>query len=225
MSDLTLIIGTKTYSSWSLRGWLALHHTGLPFKEVKLHLDTPGFYTEVRKYTPVAKVPTLIHGKEAIWDSAAIIDYCARLAPEKFWWPEDLAAYGHARAIFNEMHSGFTAVRSHMPMNMRGLWQDMTMSEAVRKEVARLDALFTECRERFGKGGDFLFGKFSAADIMYAPVCSRLRTYSIDLGPVADRYLESVMKSEGVQLWLADALTETESVPIDEIPLNATHLG
>ena len=225
MADLTLIIGNKTYSSWSLRGWLAVDHTGLPYKEVKLRLDTPDFYQEIKKYTPVSKVPTLMHGDTPIWDSAAIIDYCARLAPEKYWWPENQTAYGHARAVFNEMHSGFIAMRTHMPMNMRGNWQNMTQSDDVAKDVARVDDLFSDCRERFGADGDFLFGQFGAADMMFAPVCSRLRTYGIKLSETATAYVDAVLNYKSVKKWSEDAATETDIVAIDEIPEEATHLG
>lgn len=225
MANMTIIIGNKTYSSWSLRGWLAAEHTGLPYREVKLRLDTPDFYNEIKKYTPVSKVPTLMHGETPIWDSAAIIDYCARLAPEKFWWPEDLSAYGHARAVFNEMHSGFIAMRSHMPMNMRGSWQNMTMSDEVAKDVARADELFSDCRSKYGAEGDFLFGHFGAADMMFAPVCSRLKTYGIKLSDKAGAYVEAVLGYESVKKWIDGAMTETDVVAVDELPADATHLG
>jgi glutathione S-transferase len=225
MADLRIIIGNKTYSSWSLRGWLAVHHTGLDYDEIKLQLDTPDFYSEIKKYTPVSKVPTLMHGDTPVWDSAAIIDYCARLAPEKNWWPSDNAAYAHARSIFNEMHSGFIAMRSHMPMNMRGSWSNMTVSDDVAKDIARADELFSDCRERFGANGDFLFGDFGAVDMMFAPICSRLTSYGVKLSDKAQAYVDAVLSYEAVKLWKADADLETDIVPIDEIPADATHLG
>ncbi len=225
MSELKIIIGNKRYSSWSLRGWLAAEHTGLPYKEILLQLDTPRFYEEIVKYSPAKRVPTLLDGEIAVWDSAAIIDYCAKLAPEKFWWPEDKAAYAHARSIFNEMHSGFTEIRSHMPMNLQGQWQDLALSDALQKDISRVEALWTECRRNYGAGGDYLFGEFSAADMMFAPVTTRLATYGIKVNETAAQYIESVRNQPSVKAWFTDAQKETEIVDVDQLDINITRLG
>jgi len=225
MSQLKIIIGNKTYSSWSLRGWLAVMHTGLPFEEVLLQLDTPNFYTEIDKYSPARRVPTLLDGDIAVWDSAAIIDYCARIAPEKYWWPEDKAAYGHARSIFNEMHSGFTEIRTHMPMNLRDKWGGLSFSDALQKDIDRIEALFTECLQKYGKGGSFLFGDFSAADMMYTPVVTRLDTYGVPLGPIAQNYVNAVLDYVPFKRWKDAAMLETEIVEIDQLAHNISELG
>jgi len=225
MSQLKIVIGNKTYSSWSLRGWLAVNHTGRAFEEVLLQLDTPSFYEEIERHSPACKVPTLLDGDAAIWDSAAIIDYCARLAPEKLWWPEDLAAYGHARSIFNEMHSGFAEVRTHMPMNLRDHWQGLGFSDALQKELNRLESLFTECRETYGQNGEFLFGGFSATDMMFAPVVTRLDTYGVPLGTVARTYVDAALNYAPFQAWKAAASLETEVIELDQVAASATHLG
>lgn len=225
MSDLKIIIANKTYSSWSLRGWLAVEHTGLPFEEIILELDTPSFYEEIVKYSPAKRVPTLLDGDAAVWDSAAIIDYCARISPEKFWWPADRNAYAHARSIFNEMHAGFTDLRSHMPMNLAGKWSGLTTSEGVEKDIRRVEHIFKDCRARFGAGGDFLFGNFSATDMMYTPVASRLVTYGIALDPAVQAYVDAIHAYPAFKRWKAEATTENSVVAIDDLAADITHLG
>jgi len=225
MSDLKIIIGTKTYSSWSLRGWLAVRHTGLAFEEIKLPLDTPEFYQRIKAYSPTSCVPALCDGDVRVWDSLAIIDYCARIAPEKFWWPEDKAAYANARSVAAEMHSGFMALRGAAPMNMRDRRTGLTLSDAVQKNVDRIDTLWTEARTRFGAGGDFLYGEFGAADMMYAPVVSRFESYGIQLGETSRAYMQAVLEHPYIKEWKADASTETQVVAQDEIPADATCLG
>lgn len=225
MSDLKIIIGTKTYSSWSLRGWLAVRHTDLAFEEIKLPLDTPEFHDRIGEYSPTRCVPALHDGEARVWDSLAIIDYCARLAPQKFWWPEDRTAYANARSITAEMHSGFMALRSHAPMNMRGNWSGLELSDSVQKNVDRVEAIWTDTRQRFGTDGDFLFGEFGSADMMYAPVVSRFNTYGIKVGHVAQVYMDAVLNHAYMQEWIRDAQTESDSVPIDELAADITRLG
>jgi len=225
MSELKIIIANKRYSSWSLRGWLAVRHTDLPFEEIMLRLDTPAFYQEIVKYNPAKKVPTLLHANIAVWDSAAIIDYCSRIAPGKHWWPEENAAYAVARSICAEMHSGFTHLRTHMPMNMQGRWRGLSLSSDVENDVRRVEQIWTQCRETLGTNGDFLFGDFSAADMMYAPVVSRFETYDIQLNPVASAYRDAVLAHSDFVEWLSAAEKENEIVTADQIPASATHLG
>ncbi len=223
--SLHIVIGTKTYSSWSLRGWLAVAHTGLPFRETKLALDTEEFYREIEAFSPTKCVPALQDGDIQVWDSLAIIDYCAHLAPEKNWWPTGKAAYARARSICAEMHSGFMALRGAAPMNFRGSWKDLTLSEAVQRDVNRIDQIWQECREGFGQAGAFLFGEFGAADMMYAPVASRFRTYGIQLSPISQAYVDSILNHPLVLQWQEDEGTETQVVAQDEISANATQLG
>jgi len=225
MSRLKIVIGNKKYSSWSLRGWLAVRHTELPYEEIQLNLDTPDFYEKITRYSPARQVPTLIDDDTVVWDSAAIIDYCARLMPDKYWWPEDNKAYAMARSIFCEMHSGFAALRNHMPMNMQGRWTGLSLSEQVNKDVRRIEKIWTQCREQHGEGGDFLFGGFSAADMMFAPVVSRFITYDIPLNSVAGAYRDAVSAYSSFTEWHADASHETAIVAIDQLPNTITRLG
>ncbi len=225
MSDLKIIIGNKNYSSWSLRGWLAVRHTGLAFEEVKLPLDTPEFYERIKEFSPTSCVPALCDGEVRVWDSLAIIDYCARIAPDQFWWPEDRAAYANARSVAAEMHSGFMALRGNAPMNMRDRRTGLTLSDAVQKNVDRIDALWTEARTRFGAGGDFLYGNFGGADMMYAPVVSRFESYGIKVSDTSRTYMDAVLNHPYVKEWAAEALTETQIVEQDEVPADATSLG
>lgn len=225
MPALKIIIGTKTYSSWSLRGWLAVAHSGLVFEEVLLPLDTPEFRERIPALSPSRTVPALHHGDTVVWDSLAIIDYCARLAPEKFWWPQELQAYGFARSIAAEMHSSYMGLRSHAPMNLRGNWSGLELSDAVRRDVEKVDARWTEARTRFGADGEFLFGDFGAADMMFAPVVSRLLTYDIEVSETAKHYMEAVRQHPLVDAWYKDAAGETQVVEVDELPAGITRLG
>ena len=225
MSALTIIIGNKNYSSWSLRGWLAARHTGLEFDEVKIDLYTPGSKAELLKHSPTGLVPALKDGDTFVWDSYAIIDYCARLTPEKFWWPTDSAAYAFARSISAEMHSGFFALRNHAPMNLRASFNGLALSDAVEADVRRIEALWTEGRDRFGADGDFLFGEFSAADMMYAPVVHRFNSYGISVNETCRTYIQAVLNHPLMQEWAEGAAAETAVIVEGEIPKDATRLG
>lgn len=225
MSDLKIIIGEKNYSSWSLRGWLAIHHTGLQFEEVQLPLDTPEFYEKIKTLNPSGRVPALYDGDILVWDSAAIIDYCAALAPKKYWWPSDKSALAFARSIFAEMHSGFEQLRTHAPMNMRGRWSGLCVASGVQADIKRIDTLWTEARTRFGDTGPFLFGEFSAADMMYAPVASRFATYGVELSSVSAAYVEALFNYPAFKEWYDAALKEETIVRADELAPSATCLG
>lgn len=225
MTDLTIIIGNKKYSSWSLRGWLAVKLSGLAFDEIKLPLDTPEYYSEIKKYSPIHSVPVLKHGDITVWDSMAIIDYIDRICPGANLWPKDDAAFAHAKAISAEMHSGFTGIRRYCPMNMGKVFSGLAMGERVAKDVARIDALWAECRANYGASGDFLFGDFSAADIIYAPVASRFETYELPRSQVSDAYIKAVLDHPAMQVWAADAMSETLVISADEIDPDAKVLG
>jgi glutathione S-transferase len=206
---LTLVIGNKNYSSWSFRPWIALRMAGIPFEEVVIPLYEPGSKERILSFSPAGKVPVLIDGEMRVWESLAIIDELAERFPQAQLWPKDPAARAHARAIAAEMHAGFAPLRRHCPMNM---WRPVKARELppdVAADVKRIEAIFTECRERFGRGGAFLFGAFGAADAMYAPVVSRLHTYDIAVGPVVKAYKQAVMALPAWTEWRASARQET----------------
>ncbi|GHF11672.1 glutathione S-transferase [Kordiimonas sediminis] len=223
--SLKIYLGSKAYSSWSLRGWLALKHSGLPFEETVLRLDTPEFYQGLEGISPTKCVPALVHDTVTVWDSLAIIDYMARIAPEKYWWPEDDAAYGHARSITAEMHSGFMGLRSHAHMNMNRRFSGLELGPSVQKDVDRVVALWTDTRERFGQNGDFLFGEFSAADMMYAPVASRFKTYGLPIDGIAAAYAEALYSHPFITEWYNDAIADPFVVEKDEVGPGLTKLG
>lgn len=201
MSDLTLILGNKAYSSWSLRPWLALKHTGRPFAEVVIPLRRPDTKARILEHSPAGKVPVLKHGDLAVWDSLAICEYLADLFPDSALWPQNPAARAVARAVSAEMHSGFQALRSSMPMDLKRKAPGEGMTEATVADIARVSALWADCRARFGDGGPFLFGRFSIADAMYAPVVTRFDTYGVALGDTARAYADAVLAMPAMRDW------------------------
>lgn len=211
MSKLTLVIGNKNYSSWSLRAWLAMKQAGIEFAEVKIPLDTPSTHQEIRKYSPTGLVPLLLDGHIKVWESLAICEYVAEKFAT-FLWPEDEGARAVARSISAEMHAGFPNVRKYMPMDCRSSYSESGITPEVKPEIERISNMWRECREKFGAEGDMLFGRFTIADAMYAPVVSRFATYKIKLDPVAQAYAEAVMALPDMQEWLAAAAVEPESI-------------
>jgi glutathione S-transferase len=214
---LTLVFGNKNYSSWSFRPWIALRVAGIPFEEVVIPLYEPGSKEQILKYSPAGKVPVLIDGDIRVWESLAILDYLAERFPQARLWPTDAAARAQARAIAAEMHAGFAPLRRHCPMNMWRPVRTRELPPEVAADVRRIDAIFTECRERFGQGGAFLFGGFGAADAMYAPVVSRLHTYGIAVGAVAQTYMQAMMALPAWAEWRAAALREPWVMANDEV--------
>ena len=213
---LRLIIGNKNYSSWSLRPWLAMTVAGIPFEETVISLDAPDFKARLLAVSPAGKVPVLIDGDMHVWESLAILEYLAERVPEAKLWPEDTGARAHARAISAEMHAGFVPLRRACPMN---LWRPVTKREypaEVMANVARIEAMWNDCRNRFGAGGPFLFGSFTAADAMYAPVVSRLHTYGLAVGPTVRAYMEAILGLPAWHAWREAALTEPWVLPADE---------
>jgi glutathione S-transferase len=205
---LTLVIGNKNYSSWSFRPWIALRTAAIPFDEVVIPLYEPGSKERILAFSAAGKVPVLVDGDVRVWESLAIMDYLAERFPQGELWPKDAAVRAHARAVAAEMHAGFAPLRRHCPMNM---WRPVKARELppeVAADVKRIEAIFTGCRERFGQGGAFLFGAFGAADAMYAPVVSRLHTYGITVGPVAEAYKQAIMTLPAWTEWRAAALKE-----------------
>src|ERR1700680_1090976 len=187
---LKLVIGNKNYSSWSMRPWLALRANDIAFEEIFIPLYTGEADKErILAFTGSGKVPALIDGDVTVWDSLSIIEYVAERFPEARLWPEDRAARAHARSISAEMHSGFVPLRSECGMNLHRPVKAIALSPDGRANIARIQEIWIECRERYGKSGPFLFGAFSGADAMFAPVVHRFRTYAIPVAPEAKTYM------------------------------------
>jgi glutathione S-transferase len=212
----TLVIGNKNYSSWSLRPWIAMKVAGIAFVEEVISLDATDFKERVGRVSGTGKVPALADGDIRVWESLAILDYLAEKHPEATLWPEAPRARAHARAIAAEMHAGFMALRRHCPMNMWRRPKPLALTPEVAADVVRIEALWTDCRTRFGEGGPFLFGAFGAADAMYAPVVSRFHTYVIDVGPIARAYMDAVMNLREWGEWRNAALKEPWVLPRNE---------
>lgn len=210
MADLVLVIGNKNYSSWSLRPWLALRHYNIPFEEIRIPLDTSETPDLIRQYSPSGKVPVLLHEGLIVWESLAICEYVAELFPEHLWYPTDLRARAIARAISHEMHSGFSQLRSHMPLDVRSRYPGQGRNPGVQQDINRILEIWHTCRQQYGSGGDFLMGHFTLADAMYAPVISRFVTYGVELDAIAQNYASAVWNLPAMQEWIAAATIETE---------------
>lgn len=208
MKELTLVVATKNYSSWSLRPYLALAHTGQPFREVVVPLGQADTTSLIAKYSPSGRVPALQHGELVIWDSLAICEYLAEQFPQAKLWPQDTAARAMARSVTAEMHSGFTALRNHMPMNLRARRPGEGRAPGVAEDIARITGLWTECRARFGQGGPFLFGAFSIADAFYAPVVTRFVTHGVELDAGGAAYRDAVLALPALKAWTEAAQGE-----------------
>jgi len=213
---LALVIGNKNYSSWSMRPWVLLRQAQIPFEEVQLKFDRDTNVIGVEKYSPTRKVPVLLVDGEPVWDTLAICETAAEMFPKKQLWPEDERARRVARSACAEMHSGFQALRSRMPMNIRASHPGKGMTPESRKDIERIVALWSDCRSRFGGAGNFLFGRFSIADAFYAPVVMRFATYGVKEPPVAQAYCEAVQSLPAVREWCDAARRETEFVAADE---------
>jgi len=213
---MQIVVGNKNYSSWSMRPWVLAREAAIPFEEVQLKFDESNKPAGVERYDVAGKVPVLVIDGEPVWDSLAICETLAERFPEKQLWPADARARQVARSVCAEMHSGFQAIRSDMPMNIRSLYPGKGMNEKSRRDIDRVFAIWTSCREKFGKGGALLFGRFSVADAYFAPVVMRFKTYAVDLPPVARAYSDAVFALRSVRDWIEGALRETEFVAEDE---------
>lgn len=210
---MTLVIANKNYSSWSLRAWLMLKHVGVPFEEVVVPLRMPDTRAEIMRYSPSGKAPCLIDGEITVWESLAIGEYLAERFPEPRLWPEDRAARALARAIANEMHGGFIPLRRSMPMNIRATMPGWGMGPGVQDEINRIETIWRDTRTRFGAGGDMLFGHFTIADAMFAPVASRFHTYGVVLGGTASAYADALLALPIMKEWIAAAKAESWMIP------------
>ena len=214
MTERTLIIGNKNYSSWSLRPWLALKQAGVDFTEVKLSLGAPEAKAELRRYSPTGRVPVLMDGALMIWESLSICEYVAECFPEANLWPKDRHARAHARSISNEMHAGFAELRQTMPMDLRTRYPRKEPTLAVQVDIDRITDIWQHCRQHFGRDGDgdLLFGSFTIADAMFAPVVTRFVTYDVPLAPICRAYAEAILALPAMQEWIKEAGEETERV-------------
>jgi glutathione S-transferase len=205
-----LVIGDKNISSWSLRPWLAMRHAGIPFREINIRLRMPETKAQILSFSGAGKVPVLLAQGQAIWDTLAILEFLAEAHPEAGLWPQRREARAHARSAAAEMHSGFQALREHCPMDLVRRLPMASLPDAVSADVRRIVGLWRDCRGRYGGDGDFLFGAFSAADAMFAPVASRFRTYVPELGAYGDdgtaqAYVDRVFALPAMAEWEAAA--------------------
>src|SRR5262245_13870793 len=210
---LRLVIGNKNYSSWSMRPWIAMKAAGIPFDETVISLYVEGSEAKIREHSPAGKVPILIDGEVRVWESLAIIEYLAEKFPAAQLWPADPAARALARTISTEMHAGFVPLRQQCSMNMWRPPVKRALSDDAKANVARIDAMWSEARQRFGAGGPFLFGRFCAADAMYAPIVSRFQTYQVEVSAPAAAYMEAVIALPAWREWRGAALRETWAIP------------
>lgn len=204
---LTLVIGNKNLSSWSLRPWLLLKHLGVAFEEVQLTLDTPQFKPAIARYAAAGRVPVLLDGGLTVWDSLAIIEYVSEKYQDK-GWPADRAQRAHARSISAEMHSGFAALREYWPMKAVEQHKGRPLTPAAAHDVKRIEQIWLDCRERYESRGPWLFGEYSSADAMYAPVALRFNTYGPGLSAVAAAYVRQTLDDTHLREWLAAAKQE-----------------
>jgi len=218
MSKPLLIIGNKNYSSWSLRPWLALRVAGVDFDEKLVPLFKDDW--AVRKAElPSGTVPVLEHDGLVIWETLAILEYCAETWPDAHLWPTDTAARARARSVASEMHAGFTPVRTHMPMNVRAHQPGCGLGPGVAEDIVRIETLWTTCRETFGQGGDFLFGEFCNADAMFAPIVSRFTSYAVEMNETCQTYMDAVQALPAMCAWSEAARIEPWTIEEEEIQL------
>lgn len=215
---MRLVMGNRRYSSWSLRPWLMLRQLDIAFEEIVIPLRQAETRTAILAHSPAGKVPVLLDGDTAVWESLAILDHLADRFGVAKVWPGDPAGRAHARSIAAEMHGGFVALRRDCPFNMSRPVRRHIPSAEGAADAARIDAIWQGARERFGRhgAGPFLFGAFSAADAMFAPVCMRLRTYQLPTTPHTRDYMHRIAQSPGVKAWIADALEERDFLDFEE---------
>ncbi|HJV81625.1 glutathione S-transferase family protein [Noviherbaspirillum sp.] len=210
-SSLKLVIANKNYSSWSMRPWLVMTAFGIPFEEILVSLDRPDTSSRIAQYSSAGRVPVLIAGKTTVWDSLAICEYLAEQFPDKSLWPRDVAARAIARSVCAEMHSGFTALRTAMWMNIRASFPGKGRTPQAQADIARICEIWEDCLARSGPH-QFLFGDFSIADAYYAPVVMRFRTFGVWLAPALQAYVDRVVAHPAVSQWMREAIAEPERI-------------
>jgi len=206
--DMTLVVGSKTFSSWSLRPWLVLKQANIPFTEVVIALNQVATREQIKKYSPSGRVPVLVHGDVRIWDSLAIAEYLHELFPDKGLWPKNIAERALARSVSAEMHSGFAAMRQQLSMNVTKRFPTPALTDDTQSDLKRVFDIWNECLNR--SGGPFLFGSFTIADAMYAPVTTRLTTYSIPLTGAIEKYVQTIAALPAMQEWVRGPMVEEE---------------
>jgi len=215
MAPLTLVIGNRNYSPWSLRPWLFMKHVSLEFQELLIPLDTPDTREQIDRYAPSGRVPVLRQGTLCVWDSLAICEYVAELSGRG--WPQAREVRAVARAVCAEMHSGFSTLRSLWPMNARARNRRTAVTAALEADIERIDEIWNDCRSRFGGGGPWLFGEYSVADAMYAPMVLRFNTYGARISQTARWYMASVLEDAPLQEWLQAAKQEPWTIAAEEV--------
>jgi len=213
MTNATLTISSKNYSSWSLRGWLLAKFSGLPFDEFVMSMDDPGARAELLLLSPSILVPCLVHDGIKVWDTLAIAEYLNEVRPKAGLLPDDRRKRAHCRSICGEMHSGFASLRSALPMNIKAHFPNFTIWARAQTDIERITAIWLECLEQYE--GPYLFGALSAADAMFAPVVTRFVTYDVKLEPEIVAYSQRILALPEMQQWIADAQQEVEE--IDEL--------
>jgi glutathione S-transferase len=204
MSEIIIYLGSKNVSSWSLRAWLMLLQTGADFDAAFIPLDQPDTKDKIAKISPSGKVPVLKHGDTLIWDSLAIGEYLAETFPHVRLWPEDSIMRAHARSISCEMHSGFQMLRKHLPFDAQGRFANYSIPSEALPDIARIIHIWTDCRQRYANKGPLLFGKFTIADAMFAPVVNRFVTYNVAIPEIIQEYVDTVMALPEMRMWCHD---------------------
>lgn len=213
---MKLVIGNRNYSSWSLRPWFLMSFHGLPFEEERIPLDQDTTRAALARYSDAGKVPVLVDGELTVWDSLAICEYVSERYLDGRGWPDDIRARALARSCSAEMHSGFPEIRGRLPMNVRATGRRVPSTPALEREVARIDRMWLQCREEWSVHGPWLFGGFSIADCMFAPVAFRFETYGVRLSDDAERYRRFVLEHEALREWIQQAAAETEVIDAEE---------
>jgi glutathione S-transferase len=208
MSKLALVIGNKANSSWSLRPWIALVQAGIPFREIRVRLRRKDTQAQIAAWTSSGRIPVLLDGGARVWESYAILEHLADRFPDRGLWPADPAARAEARGVACEMHGGFAALRRDLPMDVLQHHPGHRWSAAAQADIDRICAGWRAARDRFGSGGPYLFGRFSNADAMYAPVVTRFRTYDVKLGRVEQAYVEAMLAHPAMRRWIDEARQE-----------------
>jgi len=214
---LELVIGNKNYSSWSLRPWLLLSVHGLPFKELRIPLEQENTSVAITQHTDAGKVPVLKDGDLTTWDSLAICEYISEQYLDGRGWPSSVRPRAEARSCSAEMHSGFPEIRGQLPMNCRAIGRKVPPNATLEREVARIDRIWSQYREAYSGAGPWLFGEFSIADCMFAPVASRFKTYGINISTISTEYMHFILDNEQMREWISQAHGELETMDVSEV--------
>ena len=212
MKQFTLVIGNKNYSSWSLRPWLLMKQAEIDFEEIRIPLHQANTDSEIAKYSAAGKVPILIHGEITLWESLSICEYIAERFAKVHLWPQDAKVRAIARSVASEMHAGFQALRQNMPMDVRASYPGKGMAADVQDDIDRITDIWKDCLKKFGYGGKFLFGRFTVADAMFAPVVLRFKTYAVKVDPISEAYMKNILSLPAMEEWCKAARQEVETI-------------